>query len=286
MPVIEPYDHDYDKEEDPKSEEPADDPADNASNASNDAAPTTVIIGKTFLMEPRDDGQRFRAKIVEAIEHHEDQQRQHPKHQKFRCSVNHDQYEEISGYNEIVQFIEQDDDDTTVWKYRCIKAHEGPLKISHTNYKGSLYNILIEWENVEVTNEPLTIIAADDPLSCAIYGKEAGLLKHDGWKRFKVIAKQQKKLFRMANQAKLRSFCTAPRYMYGFEIPRDYSHAVRLDSQNGHTKWQDSTVLEMAQLADYDVFTDKGIDGDPGKDFKKIRVHLVYAVKHDGRHKA
>jgi hypothetical protein len=74
--------------------------------------------------------------------------------------------------------------------------------------------------------------------------------------------------------------------MYGFEIPRDYTHAVRLDSQNGHTKWQDSTVLEMAQLADYDAFTDKGIDGDPGKDFKKIRVHLVYAVKHDGRHKA
>jgi hypothetical protein len=70
-----------------------------------------------------------------------------------------------------------------------------------------------------------------------IYGNKAGLLGHDGWKRFIAIAKQQKKLFRMANQAKLRSFCTAPRYMYGFEIPRDYSHAVRLDSQNGHTKW-------------------------------------------------
>jgi hypothetical protein len=42
----------------------------------------------------------------------------------------------------------------------------------------------------------------------------------------------------------------------------------------------------MAQLADYDVFTDKGINGDPGKDFKMIRVHLVYAVKHKRRHKA
>jgi hypothetical protein len=90
----------------------------------------------------------------------------------------------------------------------------------------------------------------------------------------------------MANQAKLRSFRMAPRYMYGFKIPRDYPRAVRLDSQNGHTKWQDSTVLKMSQLADYDVFTDKGIDGDPGKDFKKIRVHLIYAVKHDGRDKA
>jgi hypothetical protein len=210
MLVIEPYDHDYDKEEDPKSEEPADDPAD---NASNDAAPTTDTIGKTFLMEPRDDGQRFRAKIVEAIEHYEDEQRQHPKHQKFRCLVNHDQYKEIFRYNEIVQFIEQDGDDTTVWKYRCIKANEGPLKKSHPNYKGSLYNVLNEWENGEVTNEPLIIIAADDPVSCAIYGKKAGLLEHNGWKRFKSIAKQQKKLFRMANQAKLRSFCTAPRYI-------------------------------------------------------------------------
>jgi hypothetical protein len=67
--------------------------------------------------------------------------------------------------------------------------------------------------------------------------------------------------------------------MYGFEIPRDYAHAVRLDLQNGHTKWQDSTVLEMAQLADYDVFTDKGIDGDPGKDFKKRIISVMTPSK-------
>jgi hypothetical protein len=280
MVVMEPYEHEYDPED--NLEFKGFDPS-----VLEDRTPdNTDIIGKTFLMEPRDDGQRFRAKIVEAIEQHEDQKSRHPKLQKFRCSVNDNQYEEIFGYNEIVQFIEQDDDDTTVWKYRCIKAHEGPLTKSHPNYKGSLYNVLIEWENGEITNEPLTNIAADDPVSCAIYGKKAGLLEHAGWKRFKSIAKQQKKLFRMANQAKLRSFRTAPKYMYGFEIPRDYAHAIRLDSQNGSTKWQESTVLEMEQLASYYVFTDKGIDGDPGNGFKKIRVHLVYAVKHDGRHKA
>jgi hypothetical protein len=129
-------------------------------------------------------------------------------------------------------------------------------------------------------------IAADNPVLCAIYGNKAGLIEPNGWKHFKSIAKQQKKLFPMANQAKLRSFSAAPRYMYGFKIPQDYSHAVILDLQNGHTKWQDSTVLKMEQLAAYDAFTDKGIDGDPGKDFKKIQVHLVYAVKHDGQHKA
>ena len=44
--------------------------------------------------------------------------------------------------------------------------------------------------------------------------------------------------------------------------------------------------MEMDQLHEYDAFHDKGIGTDPGKDFKKIRVHLVYACKHDGRHKA
>jgi hypothetical protein len=45
-------------------------------------------------------------------------------------------------------------------------------------------------------------------------------------------------------------------------------------------------MLEFKQLAEYDTFTDLGIDGKPPLDFKKIRVHLIYAVKHDGRHKA
>jgi hypothetical protein len=137
MVVIEPYEHDYGPEDslefkgfDPNTFEDGT----QETSTEDGTVPTPDIIGKTFLMEPRDDGQRFRAKIVEAIEQHENETRQHPKHQKFRCSVNHDQYEEIFGYNEIVQFIEQDDDNTTVWKYRCIKAHEGPLKKSHSNY--------------------------------------------------------------------------------------------------------------------------------------------------------
>jgi hypothetical protein len=280
MPVIEPYD---DNDIHPNTLDEPTPPNDETPDATTEPQD---VIGKTFLLEPRDDGQRFRARIVKAIEDQEESSRNHPRHQKFLCSVNNEQYEEIFAYNDIAQFIEHDDDDTIVWKYRCIKAHEGPLQQSHPNYKGSQYNVLIEWENGEVTNEPLTIIAKDDPVTCAIYAKKAGLLELPGWKRFRTIAKQQKKLFRMANQAKLKSFRTAPKYMYGFKIPRNFAHAIRLDTAGGHTKWQDSTVLEMAQLAEYDVFTDKGVDGDPGRDFSKIRVHLVYAVKHDGRHKA
>ena len=92
----------------------------------------------------------------------------------------------------------------------------------------------------------------------------------------------------MINQAKLRSYNTAPKYQFGFEVPRDYEHAKRLDKQNGNTKWQDCTKLELDQLNEYSTFEDLGHARTTciPAGYKKIRVHLVYAVKHDGRHKA
>jgi hypothetical protein len=78
MVVMEPYEHDYDNLDFTKEDnlednlEPAhlgptttilkESTMDNP--VSNSTAPDTDIIGKTFLMEPRDDGQRFRARIV------------------------------------------------------------------------------------------------------------------------------------------------------------------------------------------------------------------------------
>ena len=61
---------------------------------------------------------------------------------------------------------------------------------------------------------------------------------------------------------------------------------MKLDEANGNRKWYACTVLELAQVAEYDTFDDKGPDWIPPKSFDKITVHLVYAVKHDGRHKA
>jgi hypothetical protein len=90
----------------------------------------------------------------------------------------------------------------------------------------------------------------------------------------------------MVNQAKLRSFRTAPRFKYGYEIPKDFGHAKRLDEQCGNTQWRDATALELAQLHEYGTFKDHGHKGDPPNGFKKIRTHLVYDCKHDGRHKA
>ena len=58
----------------------------------------------------------------------------------------------------------------------------------------------------------------------------------------------------MVRQAKLRSYKTSPRYMFGFEVPKNYEEALRLDKKNGNTKWQDCTKLELDQLNEYKSF--------------------------------
>jgi hypothetical protein len=92
----------------------------------------------------------------------------------------------------------------------------------------------------------------------------------------------------MVNQAKLRSYNTAPWYKYGFEFPLTYEQALCLDQWNENTKWADATTLEYTHIDDYNTFLmDKGhhtkVNAPSGHN--KIRVHLIIDVKHDDRHK-
>jgi hypothetical protein len=181
----------------------------------------------------------------------------------------------------MLEYITKDKKSDITWKFRQIVSHKGPTQ-------GSQYDLLIEWENGEITKEPLKVIATDDPVTCAIYARENGLLDQPGWKRFWHIAKNEKKCTRMVNQAKLKSFNTAPKYKYGFEIPRTYEQAKQLDQKNSNTKWGDATALALGQIDEYATFIGKGhhTKVNPPNGFKKIRVHLVFDIKHDGRHKA
>ena len=244
------------------------------------------LVGRTFLKPSEEDGQRFRAKILEVILQHDQDLADHPDHVRFRCSVNGDEYEEVLSYNEIINHLEKDETDLGFWRFKSISGHQGPLSRGDDNYKGSRFNVLVEWESGECTYEPLHLIAADDPVTCAVYAKEKGLLEQDGWRRFKRIANRQTKLIRLMNQAKLRSVRTVPIYKYGYLVPRNHSQAVDIDLRNGNTRWQDSEVTEANQLDEYDTFVDKGKGAAIPSGYKKIRCHFVYDVKHDGRHKA
>jgi hypothetical protein len=145
----------------------------------------------------------------------------------------------------------QDEDSNGFWNFKHIVGHEGPLRASDPEYKGSRYNNLVEWENGEITFEPLNIFGKDNPVTCAVYACEHGLLEEEGWKRFKGIAKHEKKMLRIVNQSRIKATRNAPRYKYGYRIPCNYDEAMQFDLKNGNTLWREATNLEMSQLAEY-----------------------------------
>ena len=129
---------------------------------------------------------------------------------KFLVKLPDDDQGEILAYNEILDIIQDqyDKEQTNTdqqWTIKDITAHEGPLSPKHPNYKGSKYNVLVQWEDGSKTMEPLDIIAKDDPVSCAKYAKDYNLLEVPGWKRFRRLAKIENTFKRIVNQARLKS---------------------------------------------------------------------------------
>src|SRR5687768_14053442 len=89
---------------------------------------------------------------------------------------------------------------------RTSMGHKGPFKKEYRDYKGSPYNVTVLWENGETSDKPLSVIAADDPVSCTMYAHDNNLLDLPHSRRFRTMAKKQKNLFRLANLAKIQKF--------------------------------------------------------------------------------
>ena len=183
--------------------------------------------------------------------------------------------------------------DQELLKFRAIIGHQGPLKATDPDWKGSIYNVQVEWETGEATFEPLSVIAADDLVTCAAYAKQHDLLALEGWCRFRNLAKRDKVLARAINQSKIRQVRRSQTYMFGYLIPKLHgSHAISKENKN--CGWYDAIKLEMEYMQKYEAFKkwDKAILDkhkkimNPPKGYHKIKVHLVFAVKFDGRHKA
>jgi len=110
------------------------------------------LVGHTFLLDERDDGQRFRAKIVEYVADHEEKNQTDPEHVCFRCTVNNNQYKDIIMYNELMDYIQKNaENDETLWHFKRISGHQGPLRPGDPHYAGAKYNVQVEWETGEVT---------------------------------------------------------------------------------------------------------------------------------------
>ena len=198
-----------------------------------------------------------------------------------------------------MDYLEQADEqdnfmDQEIYRFRAIIGHEGPLKATDPNWKGSKWNVQIEWETGEISFEPLSAIAADDPITCAAYVKEKNLYNLDGWIMFRHLIKKEKQLTRAIKQSKIRQVGHAKKYMFGFLIPRNYTEALEFDKANNSSKWYDALKAELDSIHSYQVFQkpekaqydkEKKVINAP-QGYQKIRAHLIFAVKYDGRHKA
>ena len=168
------------------------------------------LIGRTFLLPPEENGERHRAKVtrqvVEIIDQDNDKRVEDI---NFLLDISNGKVEELISYNQLLEHLEnaQDHDmgmDQELYSFRAIIGHQGPLLASHPDWKGSKYNVQVEWETGEITFEPLSIVTADDRVACAAYAKENDLLALEGWHRFRSHATKDKVLARAIKQSKIR----------------------------------------------------------------------------------
>jgi hypothetical protein len=250
------------------------------------------LIGKLFVRD-LEDGKSYRARVVRKIM---DQDAENHKNIKFLVELGDGEFDEIITYNKLCNMIEEienqeDHPEEPKWTFKSILSHQGPLKKNHPDYKGSMYNVLVQWEDGSNTYEPLQLMIEDDPISLALYARKNNLLTTPGWKRLNHIAqdtaKARNKIRSMLHQYHVckGKRTNGPVYKFGIQVPRNVKEAHVLDSKNGNTKWNDAMQEEIDSLLGFDTFVDKGkIPFLAGS--KNIIVHFVFDIKHDFRHKA
>ena len=128
------------------------------------------LLGRSFLLPSEDNGEHHMAKIIDIDDHG-----QPLEDIKIKMKINKDQAEEIMSYNQLMDYIQKgtegEEDPDSLFKFRDIVAHQGPLESIDPDQKGSKYNVMVEWESGDVTYEPLTLISKEDPINCAVYAK-------------------------------------------------------------------------------------------------------------------
>jgi hypothetical protein len=99
----------------------------------------------------------------------------------------------IMSYGTLCACIEDLEDELLTsehkaWIFTDVLGHQGPLHKLDKDYKGSLYNVLLLWDDGSETYELLEMVLKDDPVKLASYALKHELLGQYGWKKLKAIA--------------------------------------------------------------------------------------------------
>ena len=93
-------------------------------------------------------------------------------------------YSQHVDHQEPVTNVKNETNDD-LYRLRTLNCHQRPSKAPDPNLNRCKYNALVEWETGEKAYEPLSVLATDDPVTCASYTKGNGISHIDGWIRFK-----------------------------------------------------------------------------------------------------
>ena len=243
------------------------------------------LLGMTIL-QPVDD-ELIRAKVVRKIM---DRDAENHQQIKFLLVLGDGKLEEIISYNELSNLVTEslaakESGQQDLISYAGILDHQGPLKSHDPKYKGSSYNVLVDWDDKPQTWEPLITMVKQDPVTLACYAHDNGLLNVPGWKFLCCIAIRQWFLNAIVNSIKRCSDPNQVKYKFGICVPCTFAEAMMLDKDNRNTFWGDAVHRELDQLFFYKTFHDLGTGGLPDKEYKKTKIRFVFDVKTDGRRK-
>jgi len=236
-----------------------------------------AMIGRTFLLDPNEDGEVLRAEVKEVFDPVDGE--------TGLLKVKVGDSDEIMTYDAVIEGINRQHEreatqssEERVWIYKTV--------LDHRKTKNGKFEVKVQWEDDQVSWEPLSTLATDDPVFMAQYALDNDLLSTPGWKRFRRYGKSKKKMNRLVRQSKLKSKREGPIIKFGVKVPRNYSEAVEFDCKNGNTLWQDATQTEMSQIYEFGTFRSLGKGAPVPHGFSKIKTWLIFDVKQDGRRKA
>ena len=119
-------------------------------DGSDNTPPMSIInfddlLGRTFLLPMDENGERKRATISEHVNNLCQEQVSREDQLRFKLKIDGDQFDDLISYNQPME--------DRLYRFKCIKDHNGPHTSSDPEYNGSSYNLLIEWETGEQTWE-------------------------------------------------------------------------------------------------------------------------------------
>ena len=248
------------------------------------------MIGKEFLCKTDPDGSRTKGKIISCMDNYAEALTKDLEQLRFTAQISGKDVEELVKYNDMCGFIEDTGkNEDGSWNYTRILNHRHK-STGRGRRKKKKYEVLLEWVSGERTWEPISTAFHADKYELAQYAEDHGLI--DAWDsktiKIKDTLKISNETYNMITIAKLNARDRGPIFMFGVEVPRNHNEAMALDKKNGNDYWAKAEALEIAQLKSYETFEDLGHKNTATRPegHKRISLHFVYAVKHDGRHKA